>query len=248
VACARERPRRPDKGSHQTEAITVKSTESYADILRRIRKEVPSGGEVAAIRRTRGGDLLLQMRKGASSTEKLASAISAVAKNASVQRLVPSVVVEIRDLDEATDEKEIIEALGAVNERLLKEAKVIALRPAFGGTQLAVVKLPSNGSEGIIQGGRLRVGWVSCRVRSRAHLPRCFKCREYGHMAADCRSTVDRSKACNRCGTDGHKAANCCNMAFCPACQSTGKAPSHWIGSRGCAALGATRADHRNQK
>jgi hypothetical protein len=230
--------------------VKAKGNASYAETLRRIRKNVVLPNvEVAGIRQTRSGDLLLQMKRGTGQTEELANAITkALGEGAQVRKLTPSVIVEIRDIDGATDGIELMDALTAASPRMAKDAKIISLRPAFSGTQLAVIRLPRDASADFIKGGKIRIGWVNCRLRPRAHLPRCFKCHGFGHLAADCTSPEDRSKECNRCGTEGHKAAVCTNKPNCRTCANLKKSCDHQTGSRNCAALRAALEDKKKKK
>lgn len=53
--------------------------------------------------------------------------------------------------------------------------------------------------------GRLRVGWVSCRMEDYAEAPQCFKCFGFGHLARWCKEEVH----CVKCGGKGHIARDC---------------------------------------
>ncbi|KAG7191300.1 hypothetical protein KM043_000085 [Ampulex compressa] len=57
--------------------------------------------------------------------------------------------------------------------------------------------------------GKLRVGWVNCRVKLREPSTRCYRCHEDGHTARECNSEVECSKQCFRCGQEGHKVVAC---------------------------------------
>ncbi|CAB0040403.1 unnamed protein product [Trichogramma brassicae] len=109
--------------------------------------------------------------------------------------------IELKDLDEVTTKEEICGALrthldGATE---LGLEAVRSLRKAFAGTQTAVVTLPDQLAAKAIKLGRIRVGWVNCRIREKNEVHRCYGCREPGHMAARCRGP-DRKLCCRRCG------------------------------------------------
>ena len=54
----------------------------------------------------------------------------------------------------------------------------------------------------LIKGAHIKIGWVSCRVRRKKEVNRCFRCLGFGHIAAGCRGT-DCSWCCCRCGEEG---------------------------------------------
>jgi hypothetical protein len=47
---------------------------------------------------------------------------------------------------------------------------------------------------------RLRVGWTQYRTRALEKPVKCFRCQEFGHVAANCKSAEKRKVACYRCG------------------------------------------------
>ncbi|CAB0027842.1 unnamed protein product [Trichogramma brassicae] len=97
--------------------------------------------------------------------------------------------IEIKDLDEVTTKEEICGALrtppGWCHRAGSGSGR--SLRKAFAGTQTAVVTLPDQLAAKAIKLGRIRVGWVNCRIREKNEVRRCYRCWEPGHMAARCR-------------------------------------------------------------
>jgi len=85
---------------------------------------------------------------------------------------------------------------------------VVSLRASYGGTQTALVLLPTNQARIIVDKGRLKVSVVSCRVRQAERSARCFRCLGHGHEYKSCQG-VDRSADCRCCGKTGHKAKDC---------------------------------------
>ncbi|XP_071581263.1 uncharacterized protein [Temnothorax nylanderi] len=133
----------------------------------------------------------------------------------------PQEKIEIRDLDEMTTKAEILAALqkAAGEESGVVLDAIRSLRKAYGGTQTASVTLPTSMVEKVLgKYGKIRIGWVNCRIRRVERPTKCFRCWHYGHISAKCKSKVDRSKLCTKCGQKGHKAATCQNEARCALC------------------------------
>lgn len=86
---------------------------------------------------------------------------------------------------------------------------VVKLRASYGGTQTALVLLPTRQVRDVVEKGRLKISVVSCRVRqAERRSVRCFRCLAYGHDTKTCQG-IDRGKNCRRCGTIGHLAKDC---------------------------------------
>nr|AAM50567.1 AT22983p [Drosophila melanogaster] len=138
---------------------------------------------------------------------------------ASLRALTQSKVFLIRDLDELTTEDELKSALEAQAEIPAAVVAIKSLRKTQYGGKTAVIAVPANLADPLIKRGR--VGWSQCLIKELEPRQRCFRCLEEGHIAAHCRSTVDRSQCCFRCGTAGHK-AECPKEAKCFLCASRG--------------------------
>lgn len=112
-----------------------------------------------------------------------------------------------------------------------------SLRATPQGTQVALISLPARIAKKIINDGRLRVGWVRCRIYEHLAPIRCFKCLNYGHIARHCKSDVDRTGICLKCGVDGHKAKQCVAKPKCVLCKTDSPTGNeHPTGSRSCPA------------
>ena len=96
------------------EAIAVKTRgdSSYADILRKLKTEIDPesfGVKVSGIRRTRSGELLVEIKRGTGKAMDLKKAVAeTLGKEATVRTMARRIVLAIRDLDEATSEAEVV--------------------------------------------------------------------------------------------------------------------------------------------
>lgn len=221
-------------------AVKINNEMSYANVLRQLKTKVDPdkmGLQVSGIRKTRAGEILIELKNGSGKAEELRTNVAAaLGDGATVRTLDRTVSLVVKDLDGATEEAEVVSAISAVVEKPEADAiKVRALRKGFGETQVAVVTMSSRGAAAVLKAGRLRIGWVMCRVREKIEVARCFRCLGFGHIARDCKGE-DRTNMCRLCGTIGHRAKDCKQEPCCVICndsKQTGGA-KHIIGSARC--------------
>ncbi|CAD6243301.1 GSCOCG00013029001-RA-CDS, partial [Cotesia congregata] len=186
-----------------------------------IKKEVPNEqvcNTVDKIRKTRDGDMLIELsRKSTDKGQALQKTIQSILKVISKS---PQEQLEIRDIDDTTTKDDIRAALQEVaGDSFEIPEGAIKIRPAYRGTQTALVTLPITTAQTVLgERGKIKIGWSNCRVRVVKRPQACFKCWHYGHVAAQCRSGIDRSKLCIKCGQTDHIAAKCPNEAKCMLC------------------------------
>ena len=73
------------------------------------------------------------------------------------------------------------------------------LYKCFGGVQTAVVRLTEADARSLLGLGRLRVGWVNCRMLEHVEFAECSRFHGYGHVWRGCVLPFRRD-ACWRCG------------------------------------------------
>ena len=219
--------------------VKAKEGSSYADVLRRI-KEAPElkelSSRVVKIRRNAGGDLLLQLSRSADQkTQRFCSYMSESLKEmAEVRTLLHEPVLELKDLDELTTAEYICEAFKSQLEGA-RDAKVEvkSLRKAYGGTQTAVITLPTDLARRAILMSKIRIGWVISRIREKKSITKCFRCWQFGHLARRC-SGPDRSKLCLRCGKGEHTSKECSDAPSCALCREAKRDSGHPSGGDQC--------------
>lgn len=232
----RPKPTKPD-------ALMIKANgqRTYAEILQQMKSD-PTMKEVGAsfnkVRMTVSGELPLELNWSAlQKTHKLEESVEGVlGETAEVRALAHEIQVEIKDLDELTTKEEVTEALAAkLDTPTLTAATVRSIRKAYGRTKTAVVSLPADLAKKAIAVGKVRIGWVVCRIRERTSVTRCFRCWDYSHLARNCKGT-DRSNQCHRCSEGGHVAKDCSEDPCCVLCQGKGRS-DHPSGRGSCPAL-----------
>lgn len=166
-----------------------------------------TGNSITRMKRTRKAEFLIEVSGGVEAMTAIKSEVErSLVPGAKIKKHEDMSFVELQDLDEETIKEEVFEAVAAWGGD--ENARVVGLRKSFGGSQKAVVLLPSPAARRLCAGGRLRVGLIYTRVRSTKLPTRCFKCHAFGNVARECVGT-DRGACCWRCGVAGHFFCGC---------------------------------------
>lgn len=208
----------------QIERVVIKSGEAtYADLLKNVKNSVDIrkvGVQVKAIKKTIKGDLLLEVEGGRKKADDLKQAIREKLDN-EVRISSNVTVLHILDIDAATTTGEVEEAIKEIiNNRDGILIKVKSIRPCRNGNQIATVQMSKPDAQILVKIGRIKVGWVNCRVKERIEVVRCFRCLDFGHRVSGCKGP-DRSNICVKCGQEGHKARSCNNTQYCSYCKTS---------------------------
>ena len=215
-------------------------------ILKNLKSRVNPEGlgvKIRGIREYRTKDLLVEVKCAVEDRGKLDSAFrDVVGESGSVYHLVPTV----EDVNPTVEEEEIAEAVRSCQ----REERSL-------GVEVSLTRKPFRGTRGrplsearalmLLKGTHIKIGWVSCRVRRKTEVKRCFRCPAFGHMAADCRG-LDRSRCCWRCGVEGHTAAACKSNPQCYLCAERHYKPrvNHLPGTMRCAAFRGTDSKRKS--
>ena len=119
---------------------------SYVDVLKELKtKASPDdvGSKVGKILKTRDVNLLIELRKSSKLGEVSGAIRQAVGNQMLVRSMVPTVTIELRDLEETTTEEEIREAfIAALVEATPDQVEVKVLLAGPRGTKVALVVAP----------------------------------------------------------------------------------------------------------
>lgn len=214
---------------------------TYAELLKSIKNSVDPHEhkvEFKSIRKTRDGGVLLELDRNSGHCPKFTAAVkAAVGTNGAVKDLTPTVTVEIRDVDETSTVEDVRTALvGALGEAI-NLRRVGLSKPSDRGQRTAFADMDGADAEKLLTSGRIKIGWMNCRIRLSKQVTRCYRCLNFGHVSRSC-SGPDRSKLCYRCGTPGHTVASCSELPHCVLCTALneeGCNTDHVLGTGACA-------------
>lgn len=230
--------------------ITPTAGKSFADVVRALRTAATSDSnlDVRGVSKTKDGAALVRTNRDGHSEEELSRRLQeAMGDQGVVKDMTPKITLEILDLDYLTVTEEVKSAL---NQLLGTNAdrRISILGPNSRGQKMAICEFNNQDASKLLQTSRIKVGFVSCRVRARLMVPRCYKCLGYGHYRADCKGP-DRRDCCWKCGDGGHKARDCAAASSCYLCSSQGgEGASHIPGSAQCAAFKAALTEAKNRQ
>ena len=108
-----------------------------------------------------------------------------VGERAEISALILTRSFKIRDLDETVEKEEIVSVLCLALGRPAHDGSC-RFFTRFGGAKTAVIRLAEQDAARLLLLGKVRSGWVACRIREHAEVARCFRCLGYGHGSRGC--------------------------------------------------------------
>ena len=73
-----------------------------------------------------------------------------------VKSLSHRVIIVCKDIDEVTTKEDIKKTM--TDHFGVREATVVSLRKAYGGTQTALISLPAEGAKKLVTAGKVKIG------------------------------------------------------------------------------------------
>lgn len=183
--------------------------------MRKVSRSIDLAGlgiKVLTTRRTRAGGILLEV-EGDEKAALLAERVRVLIGDGARVRLPESLTpVLLLDVPEWAAEEEVVEGLRKAGVTVGAEGRppVQIWRNEGGrGGFVARVSLPFKEAIQLAETGTVMVGWTRCRVKPiETSKPRCFRCQERGHLAAEC-SNPAKPRVCHRCGGADHLLREC---------------------------------------
>ena len=225
--------------------VSAKENKSYADTLMKVKADIPKEDvedSIQKVRRMATGQLLVILnRKIGDKMGPLQQHMANVLKEeADVIGKTQEVDVEIRVIEETTTMDEVKESLiKAIEKDYVVAANAVkSIRRTYGETQIAHVRLPTEVARKVIgERGKICIELVNCSIREINEPLKCFRSWHPGHVARQCKSDIDRTDLCIKCGKIGHKIADCANDTHFVICAETNLEEhcKHVAGSRRCA-------------
>nr|CAI5834329.1 unnamed protein product [Callosobruchus analis]CAI5849635.1 unnamed protein product [Callosobruchus analis]CAI5861885.1 unnamed protein product [Callosobruchus analis] len=221
------KPNRPVR-----EAVIVRANgKTYSDLVKGLRDHINldnTGIEISKMRKTQGGDVLLEIKKG--EANMLKTTIANQIEGIQVATTVKEDIVHIKGMDSITTKEDVLTAVKNALGDTMRSCRVTSLRPAFGNSQNATVVMDRLAAAKLVAMKTVRIGLIHCLVLLRQReFGKCYKCWQTDHKAHDCRGP-NRSNLCLKCAQPGHRYRQCRSDPYCPLCEATG----HQAGSQLC--------------
>jgi hypothetical protein len=159
-------------------------------------------------RRAATGALILEIPGREGGHEKaslLAERMVSVLRDTPVKVAVPRKTAELRatGLEDSATLKEVVAAVAEAGGCSAGKVSAGVLRFATRGIGSVRLRCPLVvARKKIMKGGRPKVGWTRAKVHLLpAREIQCYRCLETKHVVRGCKSKIDRSALCYRCGT-----------------------------------------------
>jgi len=136
------------------------------------------GNGITSMKKAKNGGILIEVRSDEAAVEAIRSEVAKSAgQDVSVRLLGQKTMLEIRDIDAWTGKEDIAECIARETPISKENINIVNLRASYGGTQTALVLLPTRQARDVVEKGRLKISVVSCRVRQADRRSvRCFRC------------------------------------------------------------------------
>ena len=222
---ALDKPKRVRKGPkrvrNRPEAILVKvgQDKEWIQIYKDLMGARETLKESSGIRRTRTGDILIELKAGSNAKKTAADMNTAQGSNVKALPIRDMTSVKIRDIDPLVSKEELArELVNQLNINDIIEVEVKTLRMAPWGTQSAIVTMPKAYlvKEGASR--KIRTGLTIASIKALPNVVKCFRCHTFEHIANKCTAISPGKEICRKCGAKDHTIATCVNAPCCSIC------------------------------
>lgn len=224
----------------RNEAVIIKASENrtYADLFKQIKDKAGNRIEgIQTIRKSRGGDLVIEMEKGQEGGKLEQTVKEVLGEEHRIKRVAPRIFYEIRDVDPTLEREEIRSEIAREMKIEASEVEIKTVRFSYGGTKIVIMTIPTSMLEKIGEENKIRIGYTTCRIKRTQNLVRCYRCHDFGHLSYNCKAELQGKELCRRCGKIGHQINGCEAMRSCILCIRAGIPAAnaeHVAGAVGC--------------
>lgn len=174
-----------NRNQNRSSIIVKVGGKSYTELLKTVKDKVDiaeMGVKVGNPRTTARGNLFIQVSGGNKDAEKLTKALKDKVSEMEIAVKKDQTVMHINGIDADFTPQMIKEGLMKLTKGLgEEEVAVTSLGPNRDGSQTATVTMPKRTSRKLRNIDRVRLGWSSCRIRTRIEVPRCYNCVSFEH-------------------------------------------------------------------
>lgn len=196
------------------------------------------------IRKTAVGGILIEISgKDNQKADRLAEALQ-ITLDSSANIARPMIKGELRliNLDDSITRNEVQQIISAEGECPLHSVVVGEIKSMRNELSMVWVQCPLTGAVKIVDKKKIRIGWSLVKVEMlSARKKQYFRCWSFEHLRHQCKSSLDRSNACYKCGKNGHVAKGCLDKPNCLVCKDKGKEHDHRAGSSVCQSINALK-------
>ena len=233
-----ERPKGPKRVRNRPETILVKvgQDKEWIQVYEELMGARKTLKESSGIRRTRTGDILIELKAGSNAKKTAADMNTAQGSNVKALPIRDMTSVKIRDIDPLVSKEELArELVNQLNINDIIEVEVKTLRMAPWGTQSAIVTMPK---AYLVEEGaswKIRTCLTIVSIKALANVVKCFRSHTFGHIANKCTAISPGKEICRKCRAKDHTIAACVNAPCCSICsKEKGVKFDHVTGSLAC--------------
>nr|CAI5858264.1 unnamed protein product [Callosobruchus analis] len=215
--------RKPQKKAVEERVVVKSRGKTFAELLKSVKESVDVrkvGVKVTGLRKVGDADLMLTV-EGAGSGNVLKTEISANVRDTEVNTRRPEATFFIYGMEPTATVDEIAADLQVATGEHVSQLKIAPPKEGRYGNLYTTVTMHRVPARRLIADGRVQIGLLSCEVRERVVVPRCYRCWDFGHRARDC-NQEQMPEICINCGEQGHRARDCKKVSYCTKCRKKG--------------------------
>lgn len=218
------------KRNRNEETILVKPTtgNSYADIIRSMKKEVTTEGIlIERINRTYEGNIQIKIKGREEKCrqdfkELLVTKLNNKANIESKQRNQTLMILDIEETTQPEEAKEAVEREITKHGEKQRDVQIkMSEKANERGLKYAFLTVETDIAQKLLLRRKIGEGWNIWRIKELVTIPRCYKCHRVGHIANKC-GKKNPSELCHKCGKPGHQRKDCQNEDRCYLCDADG--------------------------